>query len=306
MNESRKTRSRAAILPALAVLAAVLLSLLSEPHEPWPPTAGGPEIEPTAAVLPPERRPFGPGEELLYVFGWEGAPGAQCRLSLSEEHNDGVRQWVLSYEGHTNEAIRRIWSYSVSGRTCLDPKTLLPSRSQVTGGKKGKTRIVTTTFDRAAGVAEVTKEKPYKNKRSVKRIPIGMGLDLPAALLFLRALDLTADRTTAIEVISSDKLYVLDLRPLRREKVKVKAGTFDALVLGLRVRLADGSEQERAGVESKYRRIRLWISDDEARLPLKMESEILLGSVYAELVSVKRRPSASDPLEAGPELGDGM
>ena len=75
--------------------------------------------------------------------------------------------------------------------------------------------------------------------------------------------------------------------PIGRGKGKVKAGTFDELAVDVRVRVLGGTEEERAKEEGKFRKVRIWLSDDDRRLPVKMESEVFVGSVHAELVSVK-------------------
>jgi len=289
MTPGRRALTNAAMVAAVIAATFILLRLTTgRGGRPNP----GPEALPPVRFEPlsPARRPFAPGEELLYEFAWNGLSCAQCRLTLSEGVADGTSEWVLHYEGSTSEAIQQFWAYRVEGDTHLDPQSLLPTLSVTTShkGKKGKT--VTTTFDRSAGVAEVVKLKlrPSGNRRSVRQVPFEMGLDLPAALLLMRALDLPMDKTTAVEIISSDKLYAAELRPIRRETVQVEAGTFEALVVEMRVRVVEGSRQERAREESKYRHIRLWISEDDARLPLKMESELAVGSVSAELVSARR------------------
>ena len=275
------------MIATVIVATSILLWLTSSPGSHRNP---GPEAPPPVRLEPlsPARRPFAPGEELLYEFAWNGLPCGQCRLALSESVADGARELVLHYEGSTSEAIRRIWVYRVEGDTHLDPQTLLPAFSVVTSHKGKKSKTVTTTFDRSAGVAEVVKLRPYKDRRSVKQVPFKMGLDLPAAVMLMRALDLPMGKTTAVEIISSDKLHAAELRPIRRETVQVKAGTFEALVVEMGVRVVEGSREERAREESEYRRIRLWISDDDARLPLKMESELAVGSISAELVSARR------------------
>lgn len=233
----------------------------------------------------PVLRPFGAGEELSFEFGWNGAPCADFHMSLKEEEKDGAPKLVLGYEGHTREQIARVWSYRVSGTTYLDQQTLLPCLSERTSEEKDKLKQLTIEFDRSAGIAHVVEERPYKNKRKELRIPFRMGLDLPGAVFFARTLEMPMDKPVVLEVLQGETTYAVEMTPVRREKVQVKAGTFDALAVELRLRALGGTDEERAEEEAKYRKICIWFSDDERRLPVKLECEVFVGSVYAELVS---------------------
>ena len=273
------------VVAAVAAVCAMLLAfgIIARPSDE--------AVRPVVSVLDPfplpTRRPFRVGEELVYEFGWQGVQAAEFRMNLREEEKDGARYLVVNYEGHTLEEIALVWNYRLSGKTHLDPRTLLPSLSVSTSTKNEQTKRFTTTFDRSAGVAHTVTEKLYENERKERQTPFLLGLDLPGALLFIRALELPMGKPTVIEVVHSKRTYAVGFTPIRREKVDVKAGTFDALVVDVRVRVLGGTEEERAEEEDKFRKLRVWLSDDDMRLPVKMESEVFVGSVRAELVSVK-------------------
>ena len=88
-----------------------------------------------------------------------------------------------------------------------------------------------------------------------------------------------------LEAIHDDKTYAAELTPTKREKVQVRAGTFEAVAVQVRLRVSVSLEEERAKEEDKFRSICIWMSDDEKRIPVKMEADMLIGAVYAELVS---------------------
>ena len=250
------------------------------------PEAVGPPIQMPDSMPRPVRRPFQAGEELAYELGWNGAPCADLHMSVREEEKDGATRLVISHEGHTRETLAVLWEYRMWGETYLDPQTLLPSWSTLTGEEKDEAKRFTMTFDRSAGVAHSVEEKLHKHTREEHEVPFRMGLDLIGAIFFARTLELPAGEPTVIEVLHNDKTYAAELTPLGLEKIQVKAGTFDALAVDVRVHAVGGTQEERVEEEAKFRKVCIWFSRDRW-LPVKMESEVFVGSVYAELVSAR-------------------
>ena len=231
------------------------------------------------------RRPFRPGERVVYELMWNGMPCATFRIRLEQEERDGVQRLAIRYEGRTAEALEWAKSYLIQGVTYVDTETLLPvesSRRTVSGEKEKR---YATRFDRAEGIAEAAREKVYKNKTKVKRIPFEQGLDIPSALLLARALQWREGEAKVMEVLHWDKLFAVALTPGGVEHVRVKAGEFQARRVELRVRLLSGTDEERVEEESKYRAMRMWL-DGESGLLVKLEAEVSVGLITGELVSV--------------------
>jgi hypothetical protein len=64
----------------------------------------------------------------------------------------------------------------------------------------------------------------------------------------------------------------------------VRAGSYNAIKVNLELhRLGKNLELE---PHRKFRRAAAWISDDANRIPLRIEAQIFIGTVFAELQSV--------------------
>jgi hypothetical protein len=70
------------------------------------------------------------------------------------------------------------------------------------------------------------------------------------------------------------------IRVLRRERITVPAGTFDAIVIQPVIKTK--------GVFSEEGRAELWLSDDERRLILQMKSRLSFGSIDLYLTNIQR------------------
>jgi hypothetical protein len=65
----------------------------------------------------------------------------------------------------------------------------------------------------------------------------------------------------------------------------VRAGTFNAIKLDLQLnKVGKNLELE---PHRKFRRATVWVSDDADRIILRVDAQIFVGSVFAELQSVR-------------------
>jgi hypothetical protein len=123
------------------------------------------------------------------------------------------------------------------------------------------------------------------NKKELSREPLvfsGSNVwDMLSALYFVRTQPLPLNETIYFDIVNVKKQYPLKVTVRGRETVKVKAGKFDCIV----VEPAISGE----GIFiSKGKSLKVWLTDDSYRMPVKMSAEVFIGSVYAELVSFER------------------
>jgi len=238
--------------------------------------------------LPPEKIPFSPPEKQVYELGWKGIPCA--RLTIQLDRSDRTAQaYVLSYEGETtNPVIENLWSYRIRGQTRLRPTSLLPVHGQRTsymnGSRHKRYRI---SFNRQQKTARTIVRAFTDDERTETTVPFAHGLDLPGAFLMARALAGPPKKKNTLEVVLEDERYAVELRPGKQKQVRVPAGTFRATAYDVRLRGSSETKQERVESARKHRSVRIWIADRH-RLPVRMVSNVYVGSVYGKLISVDR------------------
>ncbi len=96
-------------------------------------------------------------------------------------------------------------------------------------------------------------------------------------IYYLRTMDLAPGDTFSINCFVHDKDYPIHFKVHGREKVKVDAGTFECLKLEPTL-VGDGRGF------AKGDKMYIWITDDNRRMPVMLESEMGLGSLSAKLV----------------------
>jgi hypothetical protein len=85
--------------------------------------------------------------------------------------------------------------------------------------------------------------------------------------------------TVTIDVHESNKNWRLAIQALNREKIKTAAGEFMAIRTKAKVEF-EGVFLERGDVY-------VWFTDDDRRLPVRMDSKIKVGRISAKLIEYR-------------------
>ena len=94
-------------------------------------------------------------------------------------------------------------------------------------------------------------------------------------LAYVRALELKPGTDLQVENYDGKKTYTLTVRVLRKERVNVKAGVFNTVVVEPLL--------QAAGLFKHEGKLTVWLSDDRLHLPVLMKSKVIVGSIVAEL-----------------------
>ena len=105
-------------------------------------------------------------------------------------------------------------------------------------------------------------------------VPIPVA-DTLSSLWLVRARPLNVGDEFSLDV-HSGKIYPLVVKVLKKETVKVEAGKFECF-------LVEPFLKEKGIFIQKGKKLQVWLTADERRIPVKMKAEIFIGSVRAEL-----------------------
>ena len=105
-------------------------------------------------------------------------------------------------------------------------------------------------------------------------------LDDGSFVYFVRTVPLEVGKTYEFQRYFKPDRNPVTIRVLRRERVKVPAGTFDAVVIQPVIKTK--------GVFSESGHAELWISDDDRHMIVQMKSQLSFGSLDLYLTKVDR------------------
>lgn len=106
-------------------------------------------------------------------------------------------------------------------------------------------------------------------------------LDILSSLYYVRTQPLEAGKDITFDIINREKQYPLVVKVIGKETVKTDAGKFSCWVVEPQFR-GEGI------FVAKGKSLKVWLTDDKYRMPVKMSVEVFIGSVYAELLEYQR------------------
>jgi hypothetical protein len=225
----------------------------------------------------PELRPV----RASYRFGWSGLTAATGDIHFSKPSND---RFQLEGTGHTIGFVRALWKMDVTQHAVADSQTLAPIETQQTENYRSKKIATHLTFTSSGVTRARTEGEGAAAKTTSKQFDFPNLLDLHSAALYLRSQPLKQGHVYRLTVYPASNAYLATIKVIGREKISVRAGTYNAIKLDLQLkRIGKHLELE---PHKKFRRATIWVSEDAERLVLRIEAQIFVGTVFAELQSV--------------------
>lgn len=135
-----------------------------------------------------------------------------------------------------------------------------------------------TIFDADNG--KITYHDYLKGTKDEHVVKDSMFWDVISGFYYLRTRGLEPETTVFVDIFDSNKVLNAEVNVLGRESVKfVGKGDIDAIVVKPILK-SDGLFQNKGD-------IRIWLSDDGNRMPVRVETKVSIGKVTAELKSVE-------------------
>jgi Protein of unknown function (DUF3108) len=226
----------------------------------------------------PELRPV----RASYRFGWSGVTAATGDIHFTKPSHD---RFQLEGTGRTIGFVRALWKLDVMQRAAANSQTLAPIEMQQTEGYRSKKISTHLTFTNSGVIRARTEGEGATAKTTSKQFNFPNLFDLHSAALYLRSQPLKQGNVYRLAVYPASNAYLATIKVAGREKISVRAGTYNAIKLDLQLkRIGKHLELE---PHKKFRRATIWVSDDAERLILRIEAQIFVGTVFAELQSVR-------------------
>jgi Protein of unknown function (DUF3108) len=226
----------------------------------------------------PELRPL----RASYRFGWSGVTAAIGEIHFTKPSNE---RFQLEGTGRTIGFVRALWRLDVMQRALANSKTLAPIEMQQTESYRSKKLVTHLTFTNNGVTRTRTEGEGATAKKTTRDFILPNLFDLHSAALYLRSQPLKQGSVYRLAVYPATNAYLATIKVTGREKISVRASTYNAIKLDLQLKRIG----KHLGLEphKKFRRATIWVSDDAERLILRIEAQIFVGTVFAELQSVR-------------------
>lgn len=147
---------------------------------------------------------------------------------------------------------------------------------QIEGKYRGDKEI---KFDYNSG--EIVFINHIKNKMSVHKGINKVFMDVLSGFFYFRTFQLDKNKPIFIDIFDSDKFATVEIKILKEESIETSDGKeIKALLIK--------PELTTEGLFKRKGDIFIWISNDERKIPLKIETKVNVGKITAELKEYKK------------------
>ena len=262
--------TRRPILSHVAILAAVTAT------SSWAQSTPAATPASVAATVKHAKVPFGAGERMEYDVKFGVLKVGKAHMEVVALDNlRGRPAWHTAFWVQGGNFMYRVNDVYESW---MDAETLSSLRfvQELEEGGKDTERRFEIYPERAIFVQ--TSKKPNKEEKSVSQ-----PLDDGSFLYFIRTIPLEVGQTYDFDRYFRPDRNPVRIKVVRKEKINVPAGTFNAIVLQPTIKTK--------GIFSENGHAEIWLSDDDRHIMLQLKSKLSFGSLNLYLKSYSPSPN---------------
>jgi len=270
-------RNRVSLLLAPWLVLVLLAASVSDSGEVLP-------VKPEAVpVYEPKFFPFEGGEKAVYRGSWNGLISvATAEIYTTPTVTAGRPVYNVRVEAKTSRALDFIWKMRDTIQSTFDARALLPSSFSF--HQRENSRVIDTEarYNQSTKRWVVDRQQVGK-RRKTHEFESQNTLDPLTAVYLARSLDFKTGDRLYFKIFGGRYRYLLELHIERKEPVTMASGkTVEAYKVIPRLQ-----NITKRGYAERLNEAVIWISADERRLPIKLSSKIVFGSVHVELIEDK-------------------
>ena len=218
-------------------------------------------------------RAFGVGERLEFSVGYGVIKAGTAVMEIPEITKlDGRKCYHIVSTARSNKFFSVFFEVDDRVESFMDVYGLYSLRYDKHLREGKYTADVSMVFDQMNNLAIYNAGKDtFEVARYVQ--------DVLSAFYFVRTQELTVGRSLFVDNHTDKKNYPLEVKILRKERIKVEAGEFDCLVVEPIL--------QTPGIFEHKGSLTVWLTDDEAKMPVLMKSKVVIGSISTELIDYR-------------------
>ncbi len=215
------------------------------------------------------------GEHYKYDVGWEFVNAGTAEIKITKKGANGYKVHNFARTNGFLDLFKRVRDTIVSEGICIDGK--MQSTLFTTDQLERKYRAV----KRAEFLYKENKVSYTKNgKNKVFDVPSGY-LNVIDAFYLTRLNPPTKDHPISIPIFDSEKKYDVAVKLLKKEKIRgLKGKRVECLVIQ--------PELKTEGVFTSVGVIKIWLTNDERRIPLKITAKLKIGRIVVKLTEYSK------------------
>ncbi len=218
-----------------------------------------------------ENKAFQVGEKLTFDVKYGFVKAGIAEMSIPRMKKISGRDvYYITFKVNSVSTFDPIYKVRDRYVTYMDKEGLFPWRFEQHIREGGFKRDFSAFFDHRRGKAK-TSEGSYDIPENVN--------DIVSAFYLARTFDYSGMKPGDkfhLQNFYKDKVYPLDVVYRGKETITVTAGTFECIMV--EPLIVEG------GLFKTEGNIIIWLSNDDLRIPVKVKTKIIIGSIDAELI----------------------
>lgn len=223
-----------------------------------------------------------------YDISWQGIPAASAEITL-EKDADFYHSIVTA---KTASAIDLLYKLRYRAESFMRAPSFTPVRSSISQQENSRFKDMTISYT-SSGDIHVVKEQKGKATSTLRFNPQNFTLEPFSAAFLARSLPWKLGQSREFDTFTGKTRYLITLTAVDRKEITIDGMRRMAWVVEPDVINLNKSPETR---EKKLHSAKIYISDDERRDLLRIESKVFVGTVTTELVGFI--PSSAQPVEA--------
>ncbi len=230
-----------------------------------------------------------PRGEYVYDISWQGIPVGQAGVDVDALGEN----FKVVASAKSAKVIDLFYSLRHKSESEFNQKTYTPVHflTQQTENRKFKKAEVSFLEN---GHIQSYIEKNGKKSEEREFVPERELRDPISAAFLARSIDIKVGEESTFQIYNAKHRYLITFHVDGIEKIHVSDREREAYVITPRIEKLTDTDGEK-----RFRKGTIWMATDDTRDILKMESEVLIGSVKATLRSYKAKSQVSDKSDVG-------
>ena len=222
------------------------------------------------------RDTFNAGETLDYNLHWVKVSGGSARMTIAPSTESRYRITSVAKSG---PIFSKVFKVRDEIESIVDRATFSTLEVHKRLDERGKKKQESTIIE----------GKSATRKGKTIELPDAAVFDPISLIYYVRTLDLKQGARHQFTVLSDGKVYTVHANVIRRETITTPAGKFDTV-------LVEPLMEAAATKDAEQRRLFIWYSDDERRLPVRIRTEVKVGAITATLRAVQTGVNGIEPV----------
>jgi hypothetical protein len=212
--------------------------------------------------------PFSVGEKLVFSVEYGFVTAGEATMSITGiDTIQGHPAYRLQTRAQTNEIFSAIYKINDMVESHLDVDEFYSRQFKKKLREGSYRKDLEIFFDQDKMQAR------YAEGDTLPTLPRTQ--DVLSAFFFLRTQDFKVGTSFSFPCHDNKKNYPLEVKVLRKEKIVVPAGKFECFVVEPKMKTG--------GLTRKEAKMFIWVTADEKKMPVLMETRMKIGSIAAKL-----------------------